>query len=160
MLTFQIKLPAGKDRISELSPLIQANVFAAFQAGMELAADRSRTEYLSGPYPEKLAVESGMLRSRVRGRVEKGSGGVFATGILGVSGGLIYSWIHELGGIITPKTKKALHFFWKRKQIWMTLQRVNMPAKPYLRPAILDELPRIQNLIDMAVIKSAQNVKS
>ena len=46
---------------------------------------------------------------------------------------VVYAPIHEFGGVITPKTARAL-FFEIDGQFVMT-QRVDMPARPYMRPA-------------------------
>ena len=56
-----------------------------------------------------------------------------------------YARIHELGGIIEPKTKKALRF-----QIggeFITVKRVVIPARPYIKPAIEENLERIADLM-------------
>ena len=57
----------------------------------------------------------------------------------------IYARIHEFGGVITPKTAKALHF-----QIdghWVTTRSVTMPARPYVRPALDENKPEVANAI-------------
>ncbi len=56
-------------------------------------------------------------------------------GVVGLWGSLdiVYALIHELGGKIVPKTAPKLKF-----QIggsWVTVDEVNIPARPYLRPA-------------------------
>jgi HK97 gp10 family phage protein len=68
-----------------------------------------------------------------------------------------YAAIHEYGGIITPKTAKALRF--KIGDKWVMTQRVQIPARPYLRPAldeneaaVKDEVSKaLQALIEQAV---------
>ncbi len=47
---------------------------------------------------------------------------------------VVYARIHELGGVITPKRAKALHFVIDGKHY--TSQRVVIPPRPYLRPAL------------------------
>ena len=46
---------------------------------------------------------------------------------------VIYARIHELGGVIVPKTAAALAFEIDGQLI--ITQRVEMPARPYMRPA-------------------------
>jgi phage gpG-like protein len=48
--------------------------------------------------------------------------------------GVVYAAIHEFGGVITPIRAKALHFVIDGKHI--LTQRVVIPARPYLRPAV------------------------
>jgi len=165
--SFELKfvLPPGTSAISRLPPLIQSNVIRALKDGMLIAERISKTQYLSGPRPEKLAVKTGLLRSRVLG-ILAGTGGdpkVFASGVLGVSG-VIYARIHELGGITKPhpieaRNKPRLVFFWKKKGIWMSIRKVShpgsrIPARPYLRPAFDQAKPSIENLIQLAINKA------
>ena len=54
---------------------------------------------------------------------------------------VVYALIHELGGKIVPKKAPALRF-----QVggqWVTTQEVNIPARPYLRPAADAVYPRL-----------------
>ncbi len=65
------------------------------------------------------------------------------TGISGLWGSLDvrYALIHELGGKIVPKTAPKLKF-----QIggsWVTVDEVNIPARPYLRPAADAAYPKL-----------------
>lgn len=145
--------------ISKMPPLIQANVLKALEDGMKLAEVKSKTEYLTGPRPEKLGVVTGMLRRSVMSKVIKGSGNIFAVGILGVTN-LVYARIHELGGlisdhIIAAKNVPYLVFFWKKKGVWFRGKSVHHPAKvpsrPYLRPALEGSLENIRNLIELAI---------
>ena len=41
--------------------------------------------------------------------------------------------IHEFGGVITPKSARFLHFKVSGEEVFT--KRVNMPARPYMRPA-------------------------
>lgn len=51
-----------------------------------------------------------------------------------VGSNLIYARIQEFGGIITPKNKKVLRF--KIGDRWVIAQKVILPPRPYLRPAL------------------------
>ncbi len=160
MLKFELLLPPGYNKISQLPPLIQANVLKALEDGMLVAEQKSKTKYLSGPRPEKLGVITGLLRSRVRSSVERGTKNIFAIGTLGVSG-VVYAWIHELGGKTRPhpivaKNAPYLVFFWKSKGIWMRIKAVNhpgskFPPRPYLKPALEESEPAIVHLLQAAI---------
>ncbi len=54
---------------------------------------------------------------------------------VGVGSNLKYARIHEYGGVITPVRAKALKFP-VADGTWVITQKVNMPARPYLRPAL------------------------
>jgi hypothetical protein len=165
--TFYLKfiLPSSESSLTRLPALIQANVFKALQQGMMLAEQTSQTKYLTGPRPDRLAVVTGLLRSSVKsGAYLGGDPGVFATGTLtaGMAGDSIkYAAIHEHGGITPPHLIEArnvpyLKFFWKKKGVWFRGRSVNhpgsrIPARPYLRPALVDSLPVIEDLIKAAI---------
>lgn len=50
---------------------------------------------------------------------------------------VVYGAIHEFGGVITPKSAPALVFQTADGE-WHVVQSVTIPARPYLRPAVLD----------------------
>lgn len=173
MNSFELRfdLPSGTSALSKLPALIQANVFQALKQGMMIAEGVSQTKYLTGPRPEKLGVVTGLLRSSVKSGAQLGGGsGIFAIGILraGMAGDSIkYAAIHEYGGITPPHTIKAknvprLVFFWKKKGIWMKIEKVShpgsrIPARPYLSTAMADTaLPGgpIDRLIQASIDKA------
>jgi len=115
----------------------------AFEDGLEHAVGIIQTEYLTGPRPQKLGVVTGHLRSSIRSKVERKDKRLIGTvGSYGVK----YARIHELGGIIRPKTAKALRFQVEPGK-WVTVKKVEMPARPYLRPGVADSLEHIKALI-------------
>lgn len=59
---------------------------------------------------------------------------------------LVYARIHELGGIIKPKSKKYLHFKGKNGQ-WAKVKKVQIKARPYLRPAYVSQLTNVVNTL-------------
>lgn len=56
---------------------------------------------------------------------------------------VIYAAIHEFGGTIVARNAKALVF--KTKDgIWHRVKSVTIPARPFMRPALDNGLPRIK----------------
>jgi HK97 gp10 family phage protein len=47
-----------------------------------------------------------------------------------------YARIHEFGGLIEPKTPGGWLKFQTRDGAWHSVKRVQMPARPFVRPAI------------------------
>ena len=61
---------------------------------------------------------------------------------------VVYAAIQEFGGIVTPKVANALVFQVPPKSgHWVNVQMVEIPAHPYLRPALDENLDRIENEI-------------
>jgi len=69
-----------------------------------------------------------------------------------IGSNMIYARIHELGGIIKPVFAKMLHFVIDGVDVFA--KSVQMPARPYLRPA-MDEHPDEIRDAAGAVIKQA-----
>lgn len=67
----------------------------------------------------------------------------------------IYAPIHEFGGVITPKTAKAL-VFQTEDGAWHTVNKVTIPARPYMRPAVDEGKQRIADAV-AAVLTSFFN---
>lgn len=65
--------------------------------------------------------------------------------------------IHEYGGIITPKRARFLQF--KVGGEWKKVRRVTMPARPFLRTALLDNAERVVRKIgDVLIVKIREKV--
>jgi len=76
--------------------------------------------------------------------------------------GVWYGAVHEQSGKKSPwgyairaKTEKGMSFFWKRKGIWMHhVPVVIIPPRPWLYPAIMDNIDKIKNLLGTMVRKA------
>lgn len=67
------------------------------------------------------------------------------TVLVGVGTNVIYARIHELGGTIKAKKGKYLKFYIKGK--FIQVKQVTIPARPYLTPAIEDNVSEIEKII-------------
>lgn len=104
--------------------------------GQEVAS-RSVEDYLSGPRPDKLGRVSGDLARSVNYKV---SGNRVVIG-----SNLPYAGIHEFGGTIKAKRGPFLTF--KIGKSWVSVNRVVIPARPFLRPALKDSEPAMRSII-------------
>ncbi|MBW1666717.1 MAG: phage virion morphogenesis protein [Deltaproteobacteria bacterium] len=132
----------AKSMLNKMPGLVVPAVFKGMTKGLDLAVGTAKREYLSGPRPERLGVRTGHLRRSIRSQtVIRGDE---VEGRIGTN--VLYARIHEKGGVITPKRAKVLRF-----QIpgvgWRSAKRVVMPARPFLRPAIMDSLEAISKAI-------------
>lgn len=59
-----------------------------------------------------------------------------------------YGAIHEFGGVIRPKRKKALRFMINGE--FVTVKSVRIPARPYMGPSLQKNLEAITKLIGRA----------
>jgi len=164
MITIQLKGPQNLQSLTLLPEALKNQLFKGMQDGALLIEQTSKTKYLSGPYPVKLSVDSGLLRQ-----------GVWAyaglSGMAGEFGRIIvrsqqwYGKVHEYKGIpgdqftIWAKTPKGMSFFWKQKGVWVRgAKRVIIPARPFLYPAVLDNLEKIRILLNRMIRQAYKQV--
>lgn len=88
-----------------------------------------------------LKVRSGHLRRSIKSDVEYKRKTII--GRLWTN--VIYAAIHEYGGVIVPVRARFLSF--KINNTWITTKRVVMPKRPYLYPAIKNNLNTIEDII-------------
>ena len=144
--------------------------------GMEKAIRRvvatARKDYLRGPRPDKLGVQTGALIRSITGKITRSTKHI----VKGTTGSdLEYAAIHEHGGIIQPKVSQYLAiplgktqgkprdypdaFFITSKKnnllivknnggellpLFLLKKQVEIPARPFLKPAYLDNKKKVQ----------------
>jgi len=124
----------------------------------------SREDYLTGPRPKKLGVGTGNLRSRIRSIVEASGNDIN----IKVGTDVIYGRIHEKGGTTHPTvTKKMRGWAWymygktgedKFKGLALTRKNrltIKLPARPFLSPAVKDNLPKFKLTVQNILRESA-----
>ncbi len=170
MIEIKLVLPKGISAVSQLSSNVQNALLKGLVDGLELIRRTSRTQYLSGPYPSRLSKESGTLKDSLEISATKSSiAGEFARGEIRVSPGainpkgmpaIVYGKVHEgpgdvgFGFYIYAKGSKPMRFFWKHRGIWMSTYRVIIPSRPFLKPAVLDNIEKIRLLLQRIVSKA------
>ncbi len=65
--------------------------------------------------------------------------------------GIIYAAVHEFGATIYPKRAKMLSWIGEDGER-IFAKRVRIPARPYLRPALDENIEEIKNVIAQVVI--------
>lgn len=130
----------GKEFERKLFKHLQTNLKAA-----AIETTKQAKQNVSGPRPQRLDVGRGFLRANISWAIE---GLVARIGVNKDSPGGAgnYARIHELGGRITPKRAKFLHFK-TRDGNWVMTKVVNMPARPYLRLALMQKRAQIVKLL-------------
>lgn len=97
--------------------------------------------------PGNLHVRSGHLRRSITSGVDKRGNSVM--GWIGTN--VIYGRIHEEGGTILPKKGKYLRF--PINGSWRTVKKVVIPERPFLQPAIEENIGQIGNIIVKGIIQ-------
>lgn len=126
---------------------------SAIQAGVgQLATKlvRMTKKKLTG---DVLNVRRGRLRRSIHAETEFTP----EQAIAAVGTNVIYAKIHEYGGIIRPKTKKALKF-----QIggsWVITKKVVMPKRSFLRSSMQELAPKIPGELVKAAAKGAEDFR-
>lgn len=113
------------------------------------AVARAKKDYLSGPRPDKLGVVTGRLRSSVAGRVNRDGPDVEVE----IGTNVEYAAVHELGfrgTINVPAHVRVVNKVFGRSVPATTAsvrahsRRVNLDARPFIRPAIADAIPAFE----------------
>jgi len=97
--------------------------------------------------PGNLKVGTGHLRRSIQSKVKDRIKVI----VLSLSSNVIYAGIHEYGGVI--KAKKGPYLTFKIGDRWVKVASVTMPARPFLEPAIEDNLDKMANIITSTVSK-------
>jgi phage gpG-like protein len=142
-LSFAIVIAVkGLDKMPEKLRKVRIGIIARTkmmleQIGEEIVS-RSTEDYLSGPRPKKLGRISGDLARSVGYKV-RGNRVV-------IGSNLRYARIHELGGDIKPKGSGLLTFRLPNGQ-WISTDKVTIPDRPFLRPALRDSRAGARRII-------------
>lgn len=97
--------------------------------------------------PGHLKARSGHLRRSIKSGLRVQSGGVVGW----IFTDVIYGRIHELGGIIRPRVANYLKFQIAGR--WVMTKKVRIPSRPYLKPAIADNINKIKDIIVRSIVK-------
>jgi phage gpG-like protein len=92
-----------------------------------------------GSSVDQLNVRSGNLRAGIDYDMDKR--GMASVARVGASAK--YAGIHEFGGTIKARNAEYLTFK-TRDGGWVRVKEVTMPARPYIRPSIMDHLPDVE----------------
>lgn len=118
---------------------------------------RKATYYIEGEIKksfgqtDKPKVRSGHLRRSITSTVTQREG--YLVGTFGSD--LIYAPVHEYGAVIKPKNKPFLRF--QIGERWVTLKQVTIPARPYIEPAIRDNIDEVDNIIATTITDGINN---
>lgn len=62
----------------------------------------------------------------------------------------VYARIHELGGVIRPRTKQYLRF--QIDGFWKTVKSVVIPQRPFIEPGITENIEEIKDIIRNSIV--------
>lgn len=116
-------------KFDRLSDVVDGESLLSMLVAMALIFERAIKEKIK----ERGLIDSGRLRSSV-GWLKLNDKTV-AVGVFN----LIYAAIHEFGGVIKAKGSGYLRFKTKDGR-WHAVKEVNMPARPYVRPAFYEKI--------------------
>lgn len=89
----------------------------------------------------KLKVQTGHLRRSIKSSVKERHNMLVAS----LFSNVIYAAIHESGGVIRATNKPYLKFQIGNR--WVSVKEVTIPARPYLEPAISENVDEMYKII-------------
>ncbi len=148
---FKVTLTADEGDMRELRKLAH-KVKDGLINGMEEAVlfVESKTKKRMGKSGE-VGVVTGHLRRSIKSGVKTGTK-QFGSKVIGwVGSNVKYAPVHEYGATIRPVRGKWLRF--KIMGQWKTVRQVIIPARPFLRPSIEENIKQIGDIIRNSIVE-------
>lgn len=167
MIEIKLVTPKGFASLQQLPESIKDSLVQGMKDALLLIERTSKTKYLSGPYPSRLSVDKGVLRASLETSAARSNvPGEIVRGIVGIpinrqQTDLFYAKIQTEGKIIHAKSPKGMHFLWKRRNIWVHGARtVTIPPRPFLWPAVVENLDKVRILLQRVLSQSLRKAKT
>lgn len=149
----EIKIEVKKasiDRIRKAPEEMRNSLIPAMKKCMAIAEATSKTQYLSGPRPQKLDRRTGRLRGSVSTATRRDADKII--GEIGTN--VVYARIHEMGfnGTVGVSSHVRRTKTGKSATVRAHARRLYMRKRPFLRPAIEDNIEKFKTIFRDAVI--------
>lgn len=165
------------ERLKQKPAEMRAALFPAMEQCMRIAESTAKRQYLSGPRPLRLDRRTGRLRGSIAVSVEDAAG----SGVRGKIGtNVVYARAHEKGfrGAVSVRAHtrkvKSRNVYGAERRVSKSgkayakkvvaatglafvkghTRRMNLPARPFLRPAIEDNFNRFRDIFRKSLIKA------
>jgi phage gpG-like protein len=147
-LTVELNLTDDSKRFLKRFPeKFKERFYRGLYLSMKLVEAKAKASFGSAGKPK---VRTGHLRRSVQSDVDRRGDDLIGV----VYSNLVYSRIHELGGTITPNNPLGFLRF-QIGDAWIRAKKVVIPARPYLEPAMRDNMSSIEDIIEKEIVKSA-----
>ncbi len=165
MANVKMKLRDLAPRLRGMPKHIDKAIVGGLRAYALLSLRTSKKEFFLGgsgaPHPTKLTSRSGRLRNSVKIiPARKRKSGVYEAGLKAGGPGVPYAAIHEFGGRTKPHRivpRKAKVLSWRGKSgarryaASVAHPGSNIPARPYLLPALKKNLRQLEKQLSVAI---------
>lgn len=140
---------------------LRAKIYQSLLDFGNTAVASMKKDFMSGPRPTKIGVGTGRLRSSIRFKAVSKDDDMMLTFGTDVP----YAAIHEYGGrtrphVIRPRRKPFLAYIKDGKWNYVRGQVQHpgslIPARPFMRPGIEQELPRLQQSLRASMRAAAE----
>lgn len=136
--------PSDMQKLQTTGKRINKGTLLGVKKGMKLF--QTEAKKFSGS--NQLKIQTGALRDSIDYTVKESGGLIIGT----LGSDKLYAAIHEFGGTITARRAKFLIF--KTQDGWRRVESVNIPPRPFLRPAIDHNIDAVAKIINAEVLKS------
>jgi len=144
MPSFVLQIVGARELAAKLvkSAMLRGATLRGLRNATSRVLRRAQADVYAGHAAGHLNVGTGYLRQNIAMEVDEPA----LVGYVGVRRNVPYARIHEYGGTIVPVRASALVF--QVDGHWVRTQRVTIPPRPYLHPALEEEQDGIRS--DMA----------
>jgi phage gpG-like protein len=148
-MEFQIKIEykqADLERLKEFPARARRGMETGLGKAVKFVEAEVKKSFGQGGTPK---IKTGTLRRSITSGVDK------VPVLLGwVGTNVSYAGIQEFGGTIRAKNSKYLTF--QVNKHWVKVKEVVIPARPYLRPAVMNNMDKIADLIMYDIIQALE----
>jgi phage gpG-like protein len=148
-MEFQIKIEYKQqdlDRLKEFPARARRGMESGMRKAVKFVEAEVKKSFGQGGKPK---VRTGTLRRSIQSGVDK------VPVLLGwVGTNVAYAGVQEFGGIVRAKHSKYLTFQVKKQ--WIKVKEVAIPARPYLRPAVQNNMAKITDIITHDIIQALE----
>jgi len=145
VIALELKIPkGGLKEVTDMAKYVRAGITVGMEKAMLFAEGEAKKSFNTSGH---LQTKTGHLQRSIKHSV-KSSGNII---IGSIGSNVVYARIHEKGGVITPKVSMFLKFVGDDGKDVYTKQSV-IPARPYLYPAVNDNLVKISAIIEKSIV--------
>ena len=141
VVTIKVK---GLDRIKNLPRDMRDGLIKGMKLSVIFAEGEAKKNFGG---VNQLKVRSGLLRNSIKSNVLAMTNSIVGT----IGTNVIYAALHEYGGTIRPRAGNALRF--QISGNWITTKSVTIPDRPFLTPAVEDNLGRISQILHDNIVE-------
>lgn len=147
MLNMSVQITNTED-IQELPEQFEKGLKRGMRKAMVFAEQEAKNSFGQAGH---LNSRSGRLKNSIESSVRKTGIGYIGS----LNSDVVYAAVHEYGAVIHAKNDKYMKFPIDGR--WVTVEKVVIPPRPFMEPAISENVEEINEIIVREIIRETNN---